>query len=84
MLTAYDTYTAAIFDDAGIPALLVGDYASDNLLVNGTSLPITVDELLPRCAPSPAPRAAPWCWPTCRLGPTRPRRSRPFIRGCAS
>ncbi|MCJ1697991.1 3-methyl-2-oxobutanoate hydroxymethyltransferase [Rathayibacter caricis] len=47
MLTAYDMYTAAIFDDAGIPVLLVGDSASNNVLGNETSLPITVDELLP-------------------------------------
>src|SRR5689334_11829425 len=47
MLTAYDMYTAAAFDDAGIEVLLVGDSASNNVLGNETSLPITVDELLP-------------------------------------
>ena len=47
MLTAYDMYTAATFDDAGIPVLLVGDSASNNVFGNETSLPVTVDELIP-------------------------------------
>ena len=47
MLTAYDMYTAATFDEAGIPVLLVGDSASNNVFGNATSLPVTVDELLP-------------------------------------
>ncbi|MEU9291790.1 3-methyl-2-oxobutanoate hydroxymethyltransferase [Streptomyces sp. NPDC048275] len=47
MLTAYDMYTAATFDQAGIPVLLVGDSASNNVLGNKTSLPVTVDELIP-------------------------------------
>ena len=47
MLTAYDMYTAATFDEAGIDILLVGDSASNNVFGNETSLPVTVDELLP-------------------------------------
>ncbi|TCO58723.1 3-methyl-2-oxobutanoate hydroxymethyltransferase [Actinocrispum wychmicini] len=47
MLTAYDMYTAAIFDNAGIPVLLVGDSASNNVYGYDTSLPVTVDELVP-------------------------------------
>jgi len=47
MLTSYDQYTAQIFDEAGIEVLLVGDSASNNVLGNATSLPITVDELIP-------------------------------------
>ncbi|WP_247626410.1 3-methyl-2-oxobutanoate hydroxymethyltransferase [Aeromonas genomosp. paramedia] len=47
MLTAYDMYTAAIFEEAGIPVLLVGDSASNNVYGNETSLPVTVDELIP-------------------------------------
>ncbi len=47
MLTAYDMYTAATFDEAGIEVLLVGDSASNNVYGNVTSLPVTVDELLP-------------------------------------
>jgi 3-methyl-2-oxobutanoate hydroxymethyltransferase len=47
MLTAYDQYAAQVFDEAGIPVLLVGDSASNNVFGNETSLPVTVDELLP-------------------------------------
>ena len=47
MLTAYDQYTAQVFDEAGIPVLLVGDSASNNVYGNETSLPVTVDELIP-------------------------------------
>ena len=47
MLTAYDMYMAAAFDEAGIPVLLIGDSASNNVYGNETSLPVTVDELLP-------------------------------------
>ncbi|MGN6160546.1 MAG: 3-methyl-2-oxobutanoate hydroxymethyltransferase [Marmoricola sp.] len=47
MLTTYDMYTASIFDEAGIEVLLVGDSASNNVFGNETSLPITVDELIP-------------------------------------
>lgn len=47
MLTAYDMYTAEVFDEAGVEVLLVGDSASNNVFGNATSLPVTVDELLP-------------------------------------
>ncbi|WP_432899335.1 3-methyl-2-oxobutanoate hydroxymethyltransferase [Micromonospora matsumotoense] len=47
MLTSYDQYTAAIFDQAGIPVLLVGDSAANNVFGYETTLPVTVDELLP-------------------------------------
>lgn len=47
MLTSYDQYTAALFDRTGIPVLLVGDSASNNVFGNETSLPVTVDELIP-------------------------------------
>lgn len=47
MLTAYDMYTAKIFDQAGIPVLLVGDSAANNVFGYESSLPVTVDELLP-------------------------------------
>ncbi len=47
MLTAYDQFAAAIFDEAGIPVMLVGDSASNNVFANETSLPVTVDELIP-------------------------------------
>jgi len=47
MLTAYEQYAAATFDEAGIEVLLIGDSASNNVYGNETSLPVTVDELIP-------------------------------------
>jgi 3-methyl-2-oxobutanoate hydroxymethyltransferase len=47
MLTAYDMYSAEIFDEAGIPVLLVGDSAANNVYGHANTLPVTVDELLP-------------------------------------
>jgi 3-methyl-2-oxobutanoate hydroxymethyltransferase len=47
MLTSYDQYTAAIFDSAGVPVLLVGDSAANNVYGYPTTLPVTVEELLP-------------------------------------
>ena len=47
MLTAYDMYSATIFEEAGIPVLLVGDSASNNVFGNASTLPITVEELIP-------------------------------------
>ncbi len=47
MLTSYDQYTAAIFDRVGIPVLLVGDSAANNVYGHETTLPVTVDELVP-------------------------------------
>jgi len=46
-LTSYDQLTAGIFDEAGIDFLLVGDSAGNNVLGYDTTLPITVDELIP-------------------------------------
>jgi len=47
MLTAYEQLTAEIFDEAGIPVLLVGDSAGNNFLGFENTIPVTVDELLP-------------------------------------
>ncbi|HET8915836.1 MAG TPA: 3-methyl-2-oxobutanoate hydroxymethyltransferase [Propionibacteriaceae bacterium] len=47
MLTSYDQYTAGLFDEAGVWALLVGDSAANNVYGYETTLPIRVDELLP-------------------------------------
>jgi 3-methyl-2-oxobutanoate hydroxymethyltransferase len=46
MLTAYDFPTARIFDGAGIPVLLVGDSAANNVLGYDSTVPVSVDELL--------------------------------------
>ncbi|ASU83269.1 3-methyl-2-oxobutanoate hydroxymethyltransferase [Nocardiopsis gilva YIM 90087] len=50
MLTAYDALTARIFDEAGIPVLLVGDSAANVVYGYDTTVPVTVDELLPLTA----------------------------------
>jgi 3-methyl-2-oxobutanoate hydroxymethyltransferase len=47
MLTSYDQYTAGLFDAAGIPVLLVGDSAANNVFGYETTVPITAEELLP-------------------------------------
>ena len=47
MLTAYDQYAAEIFDQAGIPVLLVGDSAANNVYGYESTLRVTVEELLP-------------------------------------
>jgi 3-methyl-2-oxobutanoate hydroxymethyltransferase len=47
MLTAYDVYAAEIFDEAGIPVLLVGDSAGNNVFGYDNTIPVTVDELMP-------------------------------------
>ena len=47
MLTAYDYSTARIFDDAGIPVLLVGDSAANVVYGYDTTVPVTVEEMIP-------------------------------------
>ncbi len=50
MLTAYDALTARVFDDAGIPVLLVGDSAAMVVYGYDTTIPVTVDDLIPLTA----------------------------------
>ncbi|MFZ2174058.1 MAG: 3-methyl-2-oxobutanoate hydroxymethyltransferase [Rhodococcus sp. (in: high G+C Gram-positive bacteria)] len=47
MLTAYDYSSARLFEEAGIPVLLVGDSAANVVYGYETTVPVTVDELLP-------------------------------------
>jgi len=47
MITTYDAMSAAIFDEAGIPALLVGDSAAMVVYGYDSTLPVSVDDLLP-------------------------------------
>ncbi len=47
MLTAYDYSTARQLDDAGIPVLLVGDSAANVVYGYDTTVPVSVDELIP-------------------------------------
>ncbi|MFE3448189.1 3-methyl-2-oxobutanoate hydroxymethyltransferase [Nonomuraea sp. NPDC059194] len=50
MLTAYDAMTARVFDEAGIPVLLVGDSAAMVVYGYDSTLPVSVDDLLPLTA----------------------------------
>jgi 3-methyl-2-oxobutanoate hydroxymethyltransferase len=50
MLTAYDALTAGIFDGAGIPVLLVGDSAGNVVFGYDTTIPVTLDDLIPLTA----------------------------------
>lgn len=47
MLTSYDMLSAQVFDEAGIPVLLVGDSAGNNVLGYTDTVPVTVEDLLP-------------------------------------
>lgn len=46
-LTSYDQLSAALFDAAGIDFLLVGDSAGNVVLGYDSTLPVTVDQLIP-------------------------------------
>jgi 3-methyl-2-oxobutanoate hydroxymethyltransferase len=47
MITAYDFMTAGIFEEAGAHALLVGDSAAMVVYGYDSTLPVSVDELMP-------------------------------------
>ena len=47
MLTSYDMLSAQVFEAAGIPVLLVGDSAGNNVLGYADTVPVTVEDLLP-------------------------------------
>lgn len=46
-LTSYDMLTARIFDEAGIDFLLVGDSAANVVLGYDSTIPVSLDELIP-------------------------------------
>ena len=46
MLTSYDSVIASVFDEAGVPVLLVGDSAGNNFLGHENTIPVTVDEMV--------------------------------------
>ncbi|MCO5301162.1 MAG: 3-methyl-2-oxobutanoate hydroxymethyltransferase [Candidatus Nanopelagicales bacterium] len=50
MITAYDALTASLFDEAGIPVMLVGDSAAMVVYGHDSTIPVTVDELIPLVA----------------------------------
>ncbi|MDX2565436.1 3-methyl-2-oxobutanoate hydroxymethyltransferase [Streptomyces sp. TX20-6-3] len=47
MLTAYDALTAKVFDDTGVPVLLVGDSAANVVYGYDTTVQVTIEQLLP-------------------------------------
>jgi 3-methyl-2-oxobutanoate hydroxymethyltransferase len=47
MLTSYDTLTAGVFEQAGVRALLVGDTSAEMVLGFETTVPMTMDQLVP-------------------------------------
>jgi 3-methyl-2-oxobutanoate hydroxymethyltransferase len=46
MLTAYDTVSASVFEEAGIPVLLVGDSSGNVVLGYSSTVPVTVEDIL--------------------------------------
>jgi 3-methyl-2-oxobutanoate hydroxymethyltransferase len=46
MLTAYDTVSASVFEEAGIPVLLVGDSGGNVVLGFTSTVPVTVEDIL--------------------------------------
>jgi 3-methyl-2-oxobutanoate hydroxymethyltransferase len=46
MITSYEEMTASIFDEAGIPVLLVGDSAGNNFLGEENTIPVTLDQMI--------------------------------------
>jgi len=46
VITSYEEMTASIFDEAGIPVLLVGDSAGNNFLGEENTIPVTLDAMI--------------------------------------
>src|SRR5699024_11268906 len=59
MLTAYDFVSARLFQEAGIPVLLVGDSAANVVYGYDTTVPVGEDEMIPlvRAVTRGAPKA---------------------------
>lgn len=69
-LTSYDQLTAHIFDEVSIDFLLVGDSVNNTVFGYDTTLPVTVDELIPSPGPLPWRRSERSWWRTCHSGHT--------------
>lgn len=63
MLTAYDYSMARLVDEAGMDVILVGDSASNVMIGNSTTLPITLDQMIyhARCVVNGTERALVVC-----------------------
>jgi 3-methyl-2-oxobutanoate hydroxymethyltransferase len=75
MLTSYDVLTARIFDEAGIPVLLVGDSAANVVYGYDTTLPVTIDEMVPLVSAVVRGTSGRWCGGPALRAPTRPVRA---------
>jgi 3-methyl-2-oxobutanoate hydroxymethyltransferase len=60
MLTCYDFTTARLMEEAGVPALLVGDSAASVILGHPSTLPVSLDFMIELCAA--VRRGAPNCF----------------------
>ena len=69
-LTSYDVLTAQIFDESGIDFLLVGDSAGNTVFGYDTTLPVTVDALIPLTRAVARQRGGHWSLLTCRSAHT--------------
>ena len=49
MLTCYDVMTARLFDQVGVPLLLVGDTLGIMVLGYETTIPVTMDDVVRHC-----------------------------------
>ena len=63
MLTAYDYTMASIIDAEGVESVLIGDSASNVMIGNATTLPITVEQMIyhARCVSNAVKRALVLC-----------------------
>jgi len=63
MITAYDYTMATLVDKAGIDVILIGDSASNVMVGNATTLPMTLDQMIyhSRCVTNGAKRALVVC-----------------------
>lgn len=46
MLTAYDTPSARLLDEAGVPVILVGDSVGNNVLGYASTIPVTMGDMI--------------------------------------
>lgn len=74
MLTAYDYTTARLIDGAGVDSILVGDSASNVMLGNDSTLPITLDEMIVYARGVARGCQRRWWSATCRLARIRSHR----------
>ena len=73
MLTCYDFTMAGLMQEAGVPALLVGDSAANVILGYGSTLPVPLSFMIEITAAVGAASLWRSWWRTCHLAHTRAR-----------